>query len=432
MTLTLTDQLKQARQASYTMATLSGESKNSILLRFAQLLEEKADFLLAENAKDIQAAKDAAISDVLAQRLKLDTGKISQLAQGVRDIAGFENPTGKTLFKTLLDDGLTLEKVTVPLGVIGIIFESRPDVLPQILSLILKTGNAVVFKGGRETKASNAAMMTVISQLNTEFPELPTGWACLLETREEALAMLDYPEYLDLAIPRGSNQLVQSVMSRSKVPVLGHADGICHQYVHASADIEKSIPVIIDSKIQYPAACNALETLLVDAEIARDFLLRFEQEAETNHIQLIGCEKTRHILPEIDTATEADWKTEYGDLRLSVKVVESIQDAIQHINTYGSHHTDGILAEDKAAQEAFVSAVGAANVYINASTRFADGFRYGFGAEVGVSTSKTHARGPVGIDGLLSSQYRIVGQHHMVKDYVGASAKAFKHTKLEF
>jgi len=242
--------------------------------------------------------------------------------------------------------------------------------------------------------------------------------------------MLDYPEYIDLAIPRGSSQLVQSVMARSKVPVLGHADGICHQYVHASANIEKSIPVIIDSKIQYPSACNALETLLIDAEIASEFLPVFAQAATANDIILIGCEKTQKILPSIKMATAEDWKKEYGDLRLSVKVVECLQDAVQHINTYGSHHTDGILAEDKRAQETFVNAIDAANVYINASTRFADGFRYGFGAEVGISTSKTHARGPVGIDGLLSSQYRLVGEHHVVKDYVGSSAKAFKHVSI--
>jgi glutamate-5-semialdehyde dehydrogenase len=430
-THTLAQQLKAVREASYRMATLSDAKKTAVLNRFADILESESTFLLAENQKDLDAAAAANITGPLAQRLKLDTSKIQQLAQGLRDVAKFDDPVGKTLLKTLLDDGLTLEKVTVPLGVVGIIFESRPDVLPQILSLILKTGNAVVFKGGRETKFSNGAMMTLVKdKLNAEFPELPDAWACLLESREEALEMLDYPEYLDLVIPRGSNQLVQSVMARSKAPVLGHADGICHQYVHASSNLDKALEVIIDSKIQYPAACNALETVLIDDAIAPAFLPQLQLAAIDNDIILIGCEQTRAILPDAQPATEDDWRSEYGDLRLSVKIVSGLDEAIQHINTYGSHHTDGILAEDSQAQALFLAGVDAANVYVNASTRFADGFRYGFGAEVGISTSKTHARGPVGIDGLLSTKYRLLGSHHVVKDYVGQSAKPFKHTPL--
>ena len=426
----IVSQLKQAREASYVMATLSGEIKTKIIQTFATIIREHQDFLLTENKKDIESFDAAKQSDVLLQRLKLDGSKINQLAFGIEDVANLSEPIGKITLKTELDDGLILERLTVPLGVVGIIFESRPDVLPQILSLILKTGNAVVFKGGREAKISNAAFMTLVDKLNAQFPELPLGWAVLLESREAAQEMLQYPEYVDLVIPRGSNQLVQEVMAKSKIPVLGHADGICHLYVHCSVNQQKAIPLIIDAKIQYPAACNALETLLVDVTIAKTFLPEFEKAAQSANITLIGCEATKALLPSIQVATDEDWQTEYGDLRLAVKLVYTADEAIQHINTYGSHHTDGILAEEESIQQQFLKAVDSANVYVNASTRFADGFRYGFGAEVGISTSKTHARGPVGNEGLLSYKYQLRGQYQMVKDYTGPSAKPFKHTSL--
>ena len=242
--------------------------------------------------------------------------------------------------------------------------------------------------------------------------------------------MLNYPQYLDLIIPRGSNALVQDILAKSKVPVLGHADGICHQYIHPSAEIEKSINVIIDSKIQYPAACNALETLLVDEAISPEFWPALNQACQTAGIPLIACEKSMVLLSAATAATEADWKTEYGDIRLSVKIVENLAQAVAHINTYGSHHTDGILAEDLSAQQQFLAAVDSASVYVNASTRFADGYRNGFGAEVGISTSKTHARGPVGIDGLLSSKYLLRGHHQVVATYTGQEAKPFQHLTL--
>lgn len=423
--------LQQAKTASYKMACLPAKTKNDILKAFAQLLTNEADFLLAENKKDLDAAqKDTDLSDVLKQRLKLDTAKIEQLAQGLLDVAQFDDPVGKVLAKTQLDDGLILEKRTVPLGCVGIIFESRPDVLPQILSLVLKTGNSVVFKGGREAAHSNAAMMKLVEKLQQQFNDLPKGWAQLLETREAAQEMLNYPQYLDLMIPRGSNELVQSILAKSKVPVLGHADGICHLYVDETADLEKSIAVCVDAKIQYPAACNALETLLVDVKVAPQFLPLFKQAAQQNGITLIGCEKTQAIIT-VEPATVADWKTEYGDLRLSIKVVENLEAAIEHINTYGSHHTDGILSSNPEAIDRFMLGVDSANVYANCSTRFADGFRYGFGAEVGISTSKTHARGPVGIDGLLSYQYRLTGEYQVVKTYTGQNPKAFQHQSLD-
>lgn len=427
---TITCELKKARVASYAMATLTGETKKKIIQRFAEIIRENDVFLVQENQQDIVSFDIEKQTDVLLQRLKLDASKIQQLAKGIEDVANLEEPIGKVTLKTALDDGLILERLTVPLGVVGIIFESRPDVLPQILSLILKTGNAVVFKGGREAKISNAAFMTLVEKLNKEFPELPEGWAILLDSREAAQEMLLHPEYVDLIIPRGSNELVQDVMAKSKIPVLGHADGICHLYVHPTAHFEKAIPLIIDSKIQYPAACNALETLLVDETIAILFLPALEKAAIEAGITLIACERSQMIFTQSQPATDADWRTEYGDLRLAVKLVTSQDEAIQHINTYGSHHTDGILSEDAESQQQFLNAVDSANVYVNASTRFADGFRYGFGAEIGISTSKTHARGPVGIDGLLSYKYQLRGEYQLVKDYTGQNAKAFQHQSL--
>ncbi len=421
--------LIQARQSSYALATLSTDQKNQALEAFAQAIETHADTLLAANASDLEV-QQGQIAASMYQRLKLDKGKLSQLVQGIRDVVKLEDPTGKVLSKTLLDDGLILEKISVPIGVVGIIFESRPDVIPQILSLALKSGNAVVLKGGKEATHSNQAFMELVHQVNRRFDFMPEGWAQLLEGREAVHEMLNYPQYVDLVIPRGSNQLVQSIMAATKIPVLGHADGVCHLYVHPSADVAQAITIVIDAKTQYPAACNALETLLVDSAIAQDFLPPFAQAAKQAGMVLKGCEATRALLPDIAPATEADWRTEYGDLTLSVKIVESHAAAIDHINRYGSHHTDGILAQDSDAIENFLNQVDSASVFANASTRFADGFRFGLGAEIGISTAKTHARGPVGLEGMVIYKYKLRGQGHIVKDYTGEQAKPFRHQPL--
>lgn len=419
--------LQQSKTAFLTMSTLSTAQKNQALEVFADIIAENVDFLLAENEKDIQQARQDELTTSLYQRLKLDAGKIAQLVQGIRDLIGLPEPAGQVLSTTKLDDGLILEKQTVPLGVIGIIFESRPDVIPQILSLILKSGNAVVLKGGKEALHSNNAFMKLVRQLNERCSWLPAAWATLLDSREAVHQMLNYPQYVDLIIPRGSNQLVQSIMAATKIPVLGHADGVCHLYVHASADLERAVPLVIDAKTQYPAACNALETLLVDQAIASRFLPRFAEAATQAGIALRGCEQTRSILPQIEPATEADWRAEYGDLTLAVRVVPSLKAAIEHINQYGSHHTDAILAQDAAVLENFLNAVDSACVFANASTRFADGFRFGLGAEIGISTAKTHARGPVGLEGLVIYKYKLRGSGQIVADYVGAQARPFLH-----
>ena len=422
--------LKQAKEAFYGNSILTTAQKNEALEIFAKLIESNASALMAENQKDLEQAKADNLQGPMLSLLKLDLAKLKQVAQGIRDLIQLEYPAGKTLLATKLDDGLVLEKVSVPLGVIGIIFESRPDVMPQVLSLILKSGNAVVLKGGREAAYSNRAFMTLVKELNQQCPYLAPHWASLLDSREAVHSMLNYPEYVDLIIPRGSNQLVSSIMAATKIPVMGHADGICHIYVHQSADLKKALPIIIDAKIQYPSACNAVETLLLDKEVAPSLLPELSNVAKEKGILLKGCELTCAILKDCQPATETDWCTEYGDLVLSVKMVEDASQAIDHINTYGSHHTDAILASEAAVIERFLNAVDSACVFSNASTRFADGFRFGFGAEVGISTAKTHARGPVGLDGLVIYKYRLQGSGQVVSDYVGESAKPFLHHPL--
>lgn len=423
--------LHQAKEAFYQTATLTTAQKNEALETFAQIIEGNVDFLLAENQKDIEQAQQDGLTGPLYQRLKLDRGKISQLVQGLRDLVTLPDPAGQVLSKTKLDENLILEKVSVPLGVIGIIFESRPDVIPQVLSLILKSGNAVVMKGGREAKNSNAAFMSLVTQLNSKCHFLPAHWASLLESREAVHEMLNYPQYIDLVIPRGSNQLVQSIMAATKIPVLGHADGVCHLYVHSSADLKRAIPLVVDAKTQYPAACNALETLLLDAGTAPQFLPAFAKAASDASITLKGCERVREILPGVDPASEADWRAEYGDLTLAVKIVASLEEAVGHINHFGSHHTDCILAEDAETIECFLNTVDSASVFANASTRFADGFRFGLGAEIGISTAKTHARGPVGLEGLVIYKYKLRGYGQRVAEYTGENARPFLHEKLK-
>lgn len=423
--------LKAGKEAFLTMATLSTAQKNEALTRFAAIIEKNAAFLLTENQKDINQAEKDGLTSSLYQRLKLDEGKITQLAQGIRDLINLPDPAGQVLSRTKLDENLILEKQTVPLGVIGIIFESRPDVIPQILSLILKSGNAVVLKGGREAIFSNSAFMKLVDELNQTCDFLPKHWATLLDSREAVWEMLNYPQYVDLVIPRGSNQLVQSIMAATKIPVLGHADGVCHLYVHPSADLTQAIKLAVDAKTQYPAACNALETLLVDEAIANRFLSQFNDAAKQAGIVLKGCEQTQAILPDLQMATEADWRAEYGDLTLAIKIVPDLDSAIGHINQYGSHHTDAIAAKDPATLERFMNAVDSACVFANASTRFADGFRFGLGAEIGISTAKTHARGPVGLEGLVIYKYKLRGEGQIVADYVGTDARPFLHQAVE-
>ena len=407
---------------------MPGDRRSTALQRLAELIRSNEQMLLSRNNKDLTAQKSK-LSAPLYGRLSLTSEKIRTVAAGIDELVHLEDPIGVVERKTELDEGLILDRVTVPLGVICIIFESRPDVIPQVLSLCLRTGNACVLKGGTEAAHSNAAFMKLITQLNEEM-DLPRNWATLIETRAHVSEVLKHDDLVDLVIPRGSNALVRSVMEQTRIPVLGHAEGICHAFVHESADLGKAIDLVSEAKAEYPSACNSIETLLVDQNIADIFLPQWSRRARALRIALRACGKSIVALPGASPAKETDWATEYSDLILNVRVVRDIHEAISHIHQYGSSHTDMILAEDSEAAERFLSEVDSASVMWNATTRFADGFRYGFGAEIGISTSKTHARGPVGMGGLLSIKYVLRGKNHRVQDYSGDDARVYSHRDL--
>ena len=326
-----------------------------------------------------------------------------------------------------MDQGLELFKVSCPIGVIGAIFESRPDALVQISSLCLKSGNAVILKGGSEAKKTNQFLSELIREKIDQSSVIPKDSIQLIDTRADVKKLLELDEYVDLIIPRGSSSLVKFIKDNSKIPVLGHTEGICHEYVDKDADLNMAIEICYDAKVQYPAVCNAMETLLVHKDITKQFLPMIAKKYEEEKIELRGDTETRKILPKTKKASEKDWRTEYLDLILSIKIVESLQEAIDHINYYGSHHTDGIVTNNDAAAHKFLKEVDSAVVLHNASTRFSDGYRFGFGAEVGISTEKIHARGPMGLDGLVSYKYIIKGNGQIVSSYMGKNAKQFTH-----
>ncbi len=419
---------KATRQATQQLATLSTEAKNQAIEAIAQALEAATSDILAANEVDCIAAKTDGIPAPLYSRLKLDAPKLKAAIDGVRDVGKLADPVGTVQIHRELDQGLILKRLTCPLGVLGIIFEARPDALIQITSLAIKSGNGVILKGGKEAIRSCEALVKAIHQglsTTTVSPEAVQ----LLTTREETVAMLQLDEYIDLIIPRGSNSFVRFVQENTRIPVLGHADGICHLYIDSTADLEKAINLTIDAKSQYPAACNAIETLLVHSTIAPTFLPLAAAALQKCQVELRGDEATRKLL-NISAATEDDWSTEYSDLILSIKVVDSLEEAINHINTYGSRHTDAIVTEDQTVAEIFLAEVDAANVFHNCSTRFSDGFRYGFGAEVGISTQKMPPRGPVGLEGLVTYKYKVTGNGHIVASYSGENAKFFTHQDL--
>lgn len=426
---------QNAKLASYKLAALSEDVKNKALLAIADNIAANKDFILNENKKDLEEAekmvKDGSLSKPLYDRLKLNDEKISVMVQGIKDVAKLEDPVNKTLWAMELDNGLDLYRVSCPLGVIGIIFESRPEVVPQIAALAIKSSNAVILKGGREAVNSNQALIEVINQTLTKtgFPENAIN---LIKTREDVAQMLKMDDYIDLIIPRGSNELVKHIQNNTRIPVLGHSEGICHIYIDEAADFQKAVKISIDSKIQYPAACNAVETILVNTKIAEKFLPELIKEFQNVGVLVKGDEKTLQIYNGgVAEATEIDWKTEYSDKIISIKVVDDINKAIEHINMYGSGHTDCIITENKDSANLFMNLVDSAGVYHNASTRFADGFRYGLGAEVGISTNKTHARGPVGLEGLVIYKYKLYGNGQIVSEYSGENKKKFVHKRLK-
>lgn len=428
-TLPLTAIAQQTQQAARELAQLSADEKNAIIDAIAQALEAAATEITTANQADLDAALKDNIAKPLYGRLKLDDVKLKGAIQGVRSVAKLSDPTGEITLHCELDEGLTLKRIGVPLGVLGIIFESRPDAVMQISTLAIKSGNGVILKGGREAIRSCTALVKAIRQGIANAGYNPNA-VQLLTTREETNALLALDKYVDLIIPRGSNAFVQYVQANTRIPVLGHADGICHLYVDSAADIEQATIIALDAKVGYPSACNAIETLLVHQEIAAKALPVLAKALQAEGVELRGDGETQKIVANIQPATEDDWATEYSDLILAVRVVDSLDTAIDHISTYGSRHTEAIATTDQTVADTFMAQVDAAGVYHNCSTRFADGFRYGFGAEVGISTQKMPPRGPVGLEGLVTYKYQLVGNGHIVATYSGAEAKAFTHKDL--
>ena len=419
-----------SKSASVRLAAVKTDVKNSALARIAEALKQRSAEIVSANEEDLAAAEKNNLAAPLLKRLKFDEDKIADVCAGIDSLTKLDDPVGKTITATELDEGLELYKVSCPIGVIGVVFESRPDALVQISTLCLKSGNAVLLKGGSEAAQTNRILTEVISKAS-ENAGLPNGWIQLLETRQDVAEMLGMDQYIDLVIPRGSNDFVRYIMDNTNIAVLGHADGICHVYVDGYADLDMAVNIAVDSKCQYVAVCNAAETLLVDGRIAEAFLPKVKAALEQKSVQLRGCEKTASII-DVEPATEQDWSTEYLDYILSIRVVDGLDEAIDHINKYGSGHTDTIVTSDKEKANKFMDLVDSANVFWNCSTRFSDGFRYGLGAEVGISTNKIHARGPVGLEGLVIYKWKLLGTGQVVADYSGSDAKKkFTHKRIE-
>jgi len=426
---------ERARQASRKLATISSEQRNQVIRAAADAIDKSRELALAANAEDLAQADlmlaSGEISQATYERLRLTDKKMDEMVRSMRAVADLPDPLGRVLQRTELDTGLVLEKITCPLGVLAVIFEARPDAVTQISALALRSGNAVILKPGREVERTASLLVQIIRQ-SLEEHGIPEDSVSMITGREAVREMLAASGLIDMVIPRGSKQLIEFVQANTRIPVLGHAEGICHVYVDASADLQMALDIIDDAKTDYPAACNAVETALVHEAVATQFLPLLANHLLAKNVKLRGCEKTRAILHDsfVDRVAENEWQHEYGDLVLAVRVVGSIDEAIRHIHTYGSSHTETIVTEDVAGAEKFLAQVDAAGVFHNASTRFADGYRYGFGAEVGISTSKLHARGPVGLDGLTTYKYVLRGKGQTARDYQGPSARPFTHRVL--
>jgi glutamate-5-semialdehyde dehydrogenase len=424
-----------SKRTSRILSNSTTEQRNGTIRAAARLIEQNRGQLIETNSQDLAAADamlaSGEITGATHERLRLTEKKIGEMTQSIQAVAELPDPTGRVLQRTELDQGLVLEKITCPLGVLAVIFEARPDGVTQISALALKSANAVILKAGREVERTASALVTIIRQalINSGLPE---DAVTLVTGRESVRELLDMTDLVDMVIPRGSKQLVQFVQANTRIPVLGHAEGICHIYVDEAAETDMALAIIDDAKTDYPAACNAAETVLVHQRIAAGFLPKLAERLRRKHVMLRGCERTRAILTSepVEVAADNDWHHEYSDLILAVRVVDSIDHAIEHIHTYGSSHTETIVTSDPIAAERFLSEVDAAGVFHNASTRFADGYRYGFGAEVGISTSKLHARGPVGLEGLTTYKYVLRGSGQGARDYQGPNAKAFTHKRI--
>jgi glutamate-5-semialdehyde dehydrogenase len=431
-TLTTREIAEAAKRASRVLASLDDATRNNALEAIAKALEAASDDLLAANAEDQELALSFSGNETLSTanlaRLKLNNAKLREMVEQVRSVAALPDPLGRVMDAVELDSGLDMQKISVPLGVLAVIFEARPDAVTQIAALALKSGNAVILKPGREVErtatALVAALRTTLSSLG-----LPEDAVSLVTGRERVAELLQLHTLIDMVIPRGSKSLVEYAQANTRIPVLGHAEGVCHIYVDRDADEALALSVIEDAKTDYPAGCNAVETVLVHREIAAEFLPKLSERLRAHGVILHGDDLVRQLLRGVEIESVDDWHTEYGDLAISLGVVESMDAAIEHIHAHGSSHTESILTEDHETAERFLREVDAASVMHNASTRFADGFRYGFGAEVGISTSKLHARGPVGLEGLTTYKYVVRGHGQVAADYRGTNAKAFTHRR---
>jgi glutamate-5-semialdehyde dehydrogenase len=433
---TVAAQVQSTRKAARTLSRLAAGRRNQILLSAADLLEAREAEILKANQQDCTALEleiaQGNSSSALLKRLRTSSAGIKDMARQLRDVARMDDPLGQTLSSTELDDGLLLDKVSCPLGAVAVIFESRPDAIPQVGSLAIKTGNGLVLKGGAEARQTNRVLVSIWHDALASVDPLLRDAICALEDRTDVARILEMDRDIDLVVPRGSTEFVNYVFRTSRIPVLGHGSGICHIYVDNAADPAQAINVILDAKTQYPAACNSTEKVLVHKEIAKEFLPKLVEALQSAGVEVRGCEQTAHLCANMSVipATEKDWETEYGDLKITIKVVDNLNSAIDHINQYGSRHTDCVLTENTAAAEQFMAEVDASSVLHNASTRFADGFRYGLGAEIGISNSKLHARGPVGLEGLLTYKYKLHGSGQVVSTYASGS-KSFKHRRIK-
>ncbi|SNZ14874.1 glutamate-5-semialdehyde dehydrogenase [Natronoarchaeum philippinense] len=423
--------VEEAQTAALEIAGLSDDARADALHSIADAIDANHEEILAANEKDVEEAEElleaGEYTQALVDRLKLSPSKLESITDMVRSVAAQEDPLGKTQTARELDEDLELYKNTVPIGVVGTIFESRPDALVQIASLCLRSGNAVILKGGSEASHSNRVLFELIEEATADVPD---GWAQLIEARADVDTVLGMDDSIDLVMPRGSSEFVSYIQDNTSIPVLGHTEGVCHVYVDEDADLSMATEIAYDAKVQYPAVCNAVETLLVHESVAEEFLPMIAERYEDAGVEMRGDEASRAIVS-MEEASEADWETEYGDLVVAVKIVESLGEATSHITTYGSKHTDSIVTDDSDRAARFMRSLDSASVFHNASTRFADGYRYGLGAEVGISTGKIHARGPVGLEGLTTYQYYLEGDGQLVGTYAGTDAKPFVHEDFD-
>ena len=404
------DKAEKAKAAARDMAVVSTELKNQALLAMADALEKRSELILSENGKDLEEGRQKGLKRSYLDRLMLDENRISQMADGLRQTAALPDPIGEGNYSTVRPNGLEIRRVKVPLGVVGMIYEARPNVTADAAGLCLKAGNAVILRGGSEAIHSNVAIASLLTKAAGK-AGLPENALQLVEVteREAVNVMMRLNGYLDVIIPRGGAGLIKAVVENSSVPVIQTGTGVCHTFVDASADFDMAIQIAINAKTTRPAVCNAMETLLVHEDIAADFLPKLAAAMREKKVELRGCDKSRAVCPEMEPASEEDWSTEYGDLILSVRVVHDLEEAIAHINRYNTGHSEAIVTDSFQNARRFQCAVDAAAVYVNASTRFTDGFEFGFGAEIGISTQKLHARGPMGLDALTSTKYLIYG-----------------------